>query len=88
MLKMVKKFFGFCSRKNRNKFYKSVVLGVIEAMFTAMKIPAAFFAIKAVLDNDISIRSILIVIVLMLISTVGKTVINRFSSTLVFLSLR
>lgn len=82
MLKMVKKFFGFCSRKNRNKFYKSVVLGVIEAMFTAMKIPAAFFAIKAVLDNDISIRSILIVIVLMLISTVGKTVINRFSSML------
>ena len=59
MLKMVKKFFGFCSVKNRNKFYCSAVLGVLEAMFTAMKIPAAFFAIKAVLDNSIDTKVML-----------------------------
>ncbi|MBP3233341.1 MAG: ABC transporter ATP-binding protein [Eubacterium sp.] len=82
MLKMVKKFFNFCSKKNRNKFYKSAVLGVLEAMFTAMKIPAAFFAIKAVLDNHIDKKSILFVIGLMLISAVGKMIVNRFSSML------
>ena len=47
MLKMVKKFFDFCNQKNRGKFYRSAILGVIDAIFTAMKIPAAFFAIKA-----------------------------------------
>ena len=82
MLKMVKKFFDFCSQKNRNKFYRSALLGVIDAIFTAMKIPAAFFAIKAVLENNINTKSFLTVIGLMLISTLGKTVINRFSTML------
>ena len=82
MLKMVKKFFDFCSRKNRNKFYCSAVLGVLEAMFTAMKIPAAFFAIKAVLDKSIDTKVMLTVIGFMLISTLGKMIVNRFSSML------
>ena len=82
MLKMVKKFFDFCSRKNRNKFYLSALLGVFEAIFTAMKIPAAFFAIKATLDDRIDAGSIITVIALMLVSTLGKMCINRFSSML------
>lgn len=82
MLKLVKKFFDFCSKKDRRKFYTSVVLGVLEAMFTAMKIPAAFFAIKTVLDEKIDLISILVVIALMLMSTLGKTIVNRFSSML------
>ncbi len=82
MLKMVKKFFAFCNKKNRNKFYRSAILGVIDAIFTAMKIPAAFFAIKAVLENDINAKSILIVVALMLVSTFGKMIVNRFSMML------
>lgn len=82
MLKMIKKFFDFCSKEDRNKFYRSVFLGVLEAMFTAMKIPAAFFAIRAVIENTIDLRSVLTVIGLMLVSTLGKTVISRFSSML------
>ena len=79
MLSMVKKFFDFCSVENRNKFYKSVVLGVIDAMFAAMKIPAAFVAIKAILENNLTNKTIFTVIGLMLISTLGKMVINRFA---------
>lgn len=82
MLKMVEKFFDFCSKKNRNKFYKSIILGVMEAIFTAMKIPAAFFAIKAVLDNKIDTTAMLTVIGFMLVSTFGKMVVNRFSAML------
>ncbi len=82
MLKMVKKFFDFCSRKNRNKFYCSAGLGVLEAIFAAVKIPAAFVAIKAVLDNNIDTKVILTVIGLMLICTVGKMIVNRFSTML------
>ncbi len=79
MLSMVKKFFDFCNEKNRNKFYKSVVLGVIDAMFAAMKIPAAFVAIKAILENNLTSTTIFTVIGLMLVSTLGKMVINRFA---------
>ncbi len=82
MLKMVKKFFDFCNRKNRGKFYRSAILGVIDAIFTAMKIPAAFFAIKAVTENSVGPRAILTVIALMLVSTLGKMIVNRFSTML------
>ncbi len=82
MLNIIKKFFCFCSVKNRNKFYKSIALGVLEAMFTAMKIPAAFLAIDAVLNESIDTKAILLVVLLMLISTLGKMVISRFSTML------
>ncbi len=82
MFNMVKKFFDFCSVKNRKKFYGSAALGVLEAMFTAMKIPAAFFAITAVLSDSITDNDIYLVIGLMLVSTVGKMIVNRFSSML------
>ena len=82
MFEMIKKFFDFCSEKNRKKLYISIVLGVLDAMCAAMKIPAAFYAIKAVLDENINTQSILIAVGFMLISTVGKTIVNRFSQML------
>ena len=47
MLKILMKFFKFCNEENRKKFYKSIALGVIDAIFAGMKIPAAYFAIDA-----------------------------------------
>jgi ATP-binding cassette subfamily B protein len=79
MVEMIKKFFDFCDQKNRRKLYTAVVLGVFEAIFGAMKIPAAFFAFNAIIKQDINTKSLLIVIALMLMSTVGKMIINRFS---------
>ncbi len=79
MFEMLKKFFDFCSRENRNKFYIAVVLGVLDSICTGMKIPAAYFAIKAVLEKDVSIQSILIVTGMMFISTLGRMIINRYS---------
>ncbi|MCR5145327.1 MAG: ABC transporter ATP-binding protein/permease [Lachnospiraceae bacterium] len=82
MLNMLKKFFDFCSEINRKKLYKSIILGVFDAIFGAMKIPAAYVAINAVLDKNITTNTIVAVIVLMLVSTVGKMTINRFSMML------
>lgn len=79
MLKMIGKFFNFCSKKNRKKFYLAVALGVLDALFGAMRVPAAFFAIKAVLDKEINTRAYMLVMGFMLLSTIGKMVVNRFS---------
>ena len=76
---MLKKFFDFCSEENRNKFYLSVFLGVLDALFGALRIPAAFFAITAILNNEINKNTFITVIGLMLLSTLGRMVINRFS---------
>lgn len=82
MLSMLRKFFDFCSPEDRAKFYKSVVLGVLDAIFGAMKIPAAFFAINAVVNKQIDSNTFLTVMGFMLISTIGKMVVNRFSQML------
>ena len=79
MVEMIKKFFDFCNQKNRSKLYLAVVLGVFEAIFAAMKIPAAFVAFGAVINQEIITKSFVMVIALMLMSTVGKMIINRFS---------
>ncbi|MBR6229086.1 MAG: ABC transporter ATP-binding protein [Eubacterium sp.] len=82
MLKMLKKFFDFCNQKNRKKLYTAVALGVLDAIFGAMKIPAAFFAIKAVLENRIDTQAFLTVMGFMLICTIGKMIVSRFSQML------
>lgn len=79
MLDMLRKFFIFCNEENKNKLYKAVALGVLDAIFGAMKIPAAFFAIDAVVKKEINTNTFIIVIGFMLLSTVGKMVVNRFS---------
>jgi ATP-binding cassette subfamily B protein len=82
MYEMIKKFFDFCDKKNRKKLYKSVILGVFDAILGAMKIPAAFVAFGAVINQTINKKTILLVIGLMLLSTVGKTIVNRFAHML------
>ena len=82
MLEMIKKFFDFCSEKNKKKFYGAVALGVLDALFGAMKIPAAFYAITAVLNRNINSNTFITVIGFMLVSTLGKMVVNRFSNML------
>ncbi len=78
MLKILMKFFKFCNEENRKKFYKSIALGVVDAFFAGMKIPAAYFAIDAIVNNNITVNTFLLVMGFMLLSTVGKMVINRF----------
>lgn len=78
MLKILMKFFKFCNEENRKKFYKSIALGVFDAIFAGMKIPAAYFAIDAIVNNNITVNTFLLVMGFMLLSTVGKMVINRF----------
>ena len=82
MLSMLRKFFDFCSPEDRAKFYKSVVLGVLDAIVGAMKIPAAFFAISAVVNKQIDSNTFLTVMGFMLVSTIGKMIVNRFSQML------
>ena len=40
MVKIIQRFFDFCGEKNRHKFRLSIALGVLQAIFEALKIPA------------------------------------------------
>ena len=40
MIQIFRRFFAFSGKENRHKFIRSIFLGVLKAIFEAMKIPA------------------------------------------------
>ncbi len=54
MFRTLKKFFDFCGEKERKQFYCSIFLGVFNALFIAMRIPAVYVVIKALLEGGLS----------------------------------
>ena len=74
MLKTLKKFFDFCGKENRKLFIISIRLGVVSAICSAMRIPAAAVVIKALLDNNVTVSTLwtsLGIIVVYLIVTIA-----------------
>ena len=53
MLKTLKKFFAFCGADNRRLFMTSIWLGVISAICSAMRIPAAAIVIQPLLQKNV-----------------------------------
>lgn len=39
MIQIFRRFFAFSGKENRHKFIRSIFLGVLKAIFEAMKIP-------------------------------------------------
>lgn len=54
MLKILKRFFDFCGRENKKKFYKALVLSVIYAILEAMKIPAILLLINGAVSGAVT----------------------------------
>ena len=48
MFGILKKFFDFCGEKNKRKFKMSIVLGAVQAIGEAMKIPAIMVILIAI----------------------------------------
>ena len=81
MIKALQRFFGFCRIDNRKKFYKSIVLGVVKAIFEAMKIPAIAMMMQGVVAGNVEMSHVLGSLGLMLVSVIGNSIIS-YSSTM------
>lgn len=57
MLKIFRKFFGFCG-ENKKKFYRSLADGVILAFMEALKIPAIMLMLQGALSGSITAKLI------------------------------
>ncbi|MBR3127761.1 MAG: ABC transporter ATP-binding protein, partial [Solobacterium sp.] len=71
MVKIIRKFFDFCGEENRRKFYTSILLGLIQAIFEALKIPAIAVMVRAVLGTGVTLRDVLMSLGIMLVSIAG-----------------
>ncbi|MCY7210625.1 ABC transporter ATP-binding protein [Streptococcus sp. IsoGale021] len=70
MLSTLKKFFDFCTEEDRKKFYTSVCLGVLKAFIIAFRIPAIGLVVMAIINNDVSMQTVLLSLGIMLLSVI------------------
>ena len=70
MVEVLKKFFDFCGSVNKRKFYISIVLGVFMAFLEALRVPATYVVINAIIENTVSSSTAYISLGILLISIV------------------
>lgn len=76
------KFFRFSGRENRNKFKLSIVIGLVEALASAMKIPAIMYVLIGIMSKGNMNKYITGSMLIMMSAIVVDIICKRFSSVL------
>lgn len=82
MLKILNKFFDFCGSVNKKKFQISIVLGVIQAVCEAMKIPAIMIVLMNITDNTLSSKTVFLSLAIMFVSITVDFFVRKKSAML------
>lgn len=82
MLEILRKFFRFCNAHERREFYTSIVLGVIAALFSALKLPAIGVLLQAILTGGVTAETILLSLAIMLVSATGSSLLKYRATAL------
>ena len=82
MFEILAKFFKFSGRENGNKFKLSIVIGLVEALASAMKIPAIMYILIGLINKEAMGKYIGGSIAIMVISIVIDIICKRFSTVL------
>ena len=72
MVKIISRFFAFCGEENRRRFHKSILLGVLQAIFEALKV-------RALLRGNVTTQDILLALGIMLFSILGSSLVKSRS---------
>ena len=82
MLRTLRKFFAFCGAENRKMFITSIWLGVVSAICSAMRIPAAAIVIQALLNQNVTMETLWTSLGMIVISLVITIIINMRATML------
>lgn len=82
MIRTLKKFFAFCGEENRRMFITSIWLGVLSAICSAMRIPAAYIVVRALLDDNVTYAALWTSLSVLLVSVILTILINMKSTML------
>ncbi len=82
MFEILAKFFRFCGKENGNKFKLSMVLGLVEAIASAMKIPAVMYILIGLMSGEPMKKYIYGSLISMTASIVVGVLCKRFSTVL------
>lgn len=81
MIKMLKMFFDFCSKKRKRQFYLAIVLTVIMGICEASKLPAIWWVFKNIFEGTFTLDTIWQSLLIMLIPLIISC-ICRYASTM------
>ena len=82
MFEILAKFFKFSGEENSKKFKLSIGIGLVEALASAMKIPAIMYILMGLIEEKSMGKYILGSLVLMIVAIVIDVVCKRISSVL------
>lgn len=82
MFGVLKKFFRFSGKENSRKFKKSIVIGLIDALAMALKIPAIMCVLMGVMNGDNLGRYIWTSVAIMSVSIIISLCCKMFSTML------
>ena len=82
MLEILKKFFRFCNERERREFYVSIVLGVIAALLSALKLPAIAVCLQAILTGGMTSKAIILSLAIMLVSVISSSLLKYRATAL------
>lgn len=76
MIAVFKKFFDFSGKENKRLFIGSIWLGVISALCSAMRIPAVYIVLKALLTGQVTNQTLFFSLGILAASIVVTILIN------------
>lgn len=79
MFKILMKFFRFSGAENKKRYYEAIFLGVIEAVGQAMKIPAIYILVTAVVRGDVTYRTIMMSLAVLVGGMIVQCIVSRRS---------
>lgn len=82
MIRTLKKFFAFSGEENRRMFLTSMWLGVFSAICSALRIPAAFLVIRALLGEDMTMGTLWTSLAIIIGSVIATILINMKATML------
>ena len=82
MFEILAKFFKFSGKENENKFKLSIVIGLVEALASAMKIPAIMYVLIGLMSKEAMGKYIIGSIAIMGIAVAVDIICKRFSTVL------
>ncbi len=76
MFKTLKQFFDFCNKEDRNKLYLAIALGVIKAIFAALRMPAIVVVVQGLIEGQLTMKHLWLSLGIMVASVLGQFLIN------------
>lgn len=76
MIAVFKKFFDFSGEENKKLFIRSIWLGVISALCSAIRIPAVYIVLKALLLKQVTNKTLYASLSVLVVSVVVTILIN------------